>query len=509
MDPNAFFMPMTYDQLTLAAFLAANPQIAQTMFAMRAAIQNAAPLPNLGTGLYTNAAGPSTFARPGLFTNAAQLPFSQPGLLPNFAQMPLPGPALYGNAAGPSWGSHMQPSTSRYPSGVTIKAEPKEAPVVNQSTAGKVPVVKFGNGTKATVRSENPLWERLWSRNWPASAPVQPFPFAQAASVNRNVFPGFMPAPTTLTPPLSPDYGSDSSVATRKVSDIPRYEIERDIDLMMAKEVQDILSINDQDSDELERDNVESMEHRSFFKYIKKASVRPEYPLYKKQFHRKRGTKSAMDISKAIAKKIKLEKEALDLSPASGLSFTSDNDSSTDMNESCNDNIEWEETVVGDANYNVAAAPENETIAAIRNMREKLLENAREKRLTKFDVDLSKVEYNASMVRQYPKVHRSEKEQKKREQNSKAARICRFRHKAEEMVDKELAKQIYIKNIEKMRFIACANAYIKKLMELQNKQPEDLQKTFYDVVLKIEQSHEAPPQKEITPDPPAVKNEEN
>lgn len=468
------------DANTYLAAMAAQQRFAYNWFALQAAMT--------GTAI-----PPALTHQPG---------FTAPGMFPGFVTLP----GMF-TPAGPSWMNQtwMNQAQPLTVPPVVIKTEPveavekKESPVVvNPPTVVKpiVKVEKTENATISLVRPENGVWGRLWAIKNSTQALAQPMPTVHNETVNENAYPAFMPIEAILTQHLAtkPNPNNGNGAA------IPRHEIECDIEHFLALEFRKLLNLNVEDKDELCK-HESATEHRGYFKLLKAGAARKCYPIYKKPNGKRRSRKSLSQGSAATEKKIKLEPGTFDVL----VDQSYDDISALDLNDSYSNDVA--EPEIEDVNYNLPEAPENASVAAMRRFRQKHLEVVTEQKLTKYDIDLDKVEYNAAMKREYPQVVRDEKYQKKRLQNTKSARISRLRSKAQYHYNLESLQECFRANIEKKRFIACTYPYIAKLLELQNMETVDLTKEFEEILLALEAPEELAEARNVTSENYARGNE--
>lgn len=257
-------------------------------------------------------------------------------------------------------------------------------------------------------------------------------------------------------------------------SDIPKEEIECDVELVLVKNLNENLKKLDA--------NLNGLHGRKFGfrEVIDMASARPAYPSSPNisSLKRKRSLDSPIGSSLAI---MPLTPESIDDSTheemdAKKASFENDstlNDSTTSSHDG-KLLIDWNERAVDadqDKENQLKGAGENkEAKAEVEEYKPAFLRIERlrniQKKKPKFNISTTDLEYHSNMARQFPgSENRSEDQQVRRDKNTLAARISRTKNKAYEKMLTDQSLTATTENIRMKRRIACLRVYASLLME--------------------------------------------
>lgn len=285
-----------------------------------------------------------------------------------------------------------------------------------------------------------------------------------------------MPSPALPATPHSAKTTSVSPPCSFSLdTEIPREEIEGDIEVILVKNFMDILK-------KLET-NVNGLRGKKFGyrEVLDMALSRPIYPLMSNSATKRNRTSSFGSINSTLHLTHEVEEEK----PAKKIKIENSHNVSCSSDEGRllidwdeDENAEKEkkvEKVVSQPPPKAKKLNEEYTPALLRFERLKQMH----KKKPRFDIDSLDLTYHSNMARHFPGTeNRSEEQQNRRDKNTMAARISRNRNKAYEKYLEQKSIDSTVENINLKRSIACLRVYANSLMKLNGFTDTDFSKMF-------------------------------
>lgn len=273
------------------------------------------------------------------------------------------------------------------------------------------------------------------------------------------------------SPPMKAAVPSLSPSSFSLDSEIPRDEIEGDIEVIMVKNFLDTIKKLDTTMNGLRGKKF------GFREVLELTQTRPTYSNLNSSMKRNRTSSfgsvgslvaSTVDEEERVAKKPKIEQ---------------------DLNSSCSSDdgrlmIDWEEEPT--------PKPQNVKLEKIEapkphkddddykpsKLRFERLQQI-QKRKPRFNIDNLDLTYHSNMARQFPGTeNRSHEQQQRRDKNTLAARISRNKNKAYEKFLEQQSIDVTVENINMKRQVACLRVYANSLMKLSGFADTDFSKMF-------------------------------
>lgn len=312
--------------------------------------------------------------------------------------------------------------------------------------------------------------------------------------------------------------GTPSNFTFSLDSDIPKEEIECEVELIVVKNLRDNLK-------ELET-NLNGLHGKKFGfrEVIEMASARTAYPASPNTAVLKRNRTSSDGsfgspitllpstplTPKSIESKEKDETSAkkMRLGDDTETTFDDSNASShdghlqIDWNESATEEAKKVKTPEDEAEGNANEMVTDEQAAKIKEqdsdeynpakLRVERLKSIQKKK-PKFNIDTSELSYHSNMARNFPgSENRTEDQQLRRSKNTLAARISRTKNKAYERMLEKQSLEATTENINMKRRVACLRVYANSLMKLSGLPDANFSKMWEtnikDIVCSTERS---------------------
>lgn len=253
-------------------------------------------------------------------------------------------------------------------------------------------------------------------------------------------------------------------------SEIPRDEIEGDIEVIMVKNFLDILKKTDTTLNGLRGKKF------GFREVLELTQTRPTYPNLNSSIKRNRtssfGSVGSLMTSTVDEEEREPKKRKIDL-----------NDS-TCSSEDGRLMIDWEEepekpqNKIQEKPKVEPQAPSNDDDYKPSKLRfERLMQIQKKK--PRFNIDNLDLTYHSNMARQFPGTqNRTQDQQQRRDKNTLAARISRNKNKAYEKFLDQQSVDATVENVNLKRQVACLRVYANSLMKISGFADTDFSKMF-------------------------------
>lgn len=268
------------------------------------------------------------------------------------------------------------------------------------------------------------------------------------------------------SPPRSFIRSSISPSSFSLDSEIPRDEIEGDIEVILVKNFQDILKKLDTSMNGLRGKKF------GFREVLELTQTRPTYSNLNSSMKRNRtssfGSVNSLVTSSNVDEEEKApKKQKIDLNES-----TCSSDDGRLM-------IDWEEEPNEKPQEKIQPKiePQEDDYKPSKLRFERLKQIQKKK--PRFNIDNLDLTYHSNMARQFPGTeNRSQEQQQRRDKNTLAARISRNKNKAYEKFLDSQSIEATVENINLKRQVACMRVYANSLMKMSGFADTDFSKMF-------------------------------
>lgn len=284
------------------------------------------------------------------------------------------------------------------------------------------------------------------------------------------------------------DHSFNQSCSFSLDTEIPREEIEGDIEVIMVKNFQETLKKLDTTLNGLRGKKF------GFRELLDMSQSRPTYQSNNSTTKRHRTSSFGSTIgSPHSAKAASHHEDERDLKKAK-LNYTA-NSNEHDASFSSDDGrlmIDWPENEVEekqqvkkDFQPEVEKKVEKEDEYKPSTLRFERLKTIQKKK-PRFNIDNLDLTYHSNMARNFPGTeNRTEEQQQRRDKNTLAARISRNKNKAYEKMLEQQSMDATVENVNLKRQIACLRVYANSLMKLAGFADTDFSKMWEDNIKEM------------------------
>lgn len=284
--------------------------------------------------------------------------------------------------------------------------------------------------------------------------------------------------------PKSPQRHIRSSLSPSNFSldsEIPRDEIEGDIEVILVKNFLDVLKKTDT--------TLNGMRGKKFGfrEVLELTQTRPTYSNLNSSLKRNRTSSfgsvsslvtSTVDEEEKEAKKPKIDLNVSTCSSDDGRLMI---DWEEEPSEAKNENQEKFEKI----QENSKKCEKSDDDYKPSKLRFERLKQIQKKK-PRFNIDNLDLTYHSNMARQFPGTeNRSQEQQQRRDKNTLAARISRNKNKAYEKFLDQQSVETMVENINLKRQVACLRVYANSLMKMSGFSDQDFSKMFEENIKEM------------------------
>lgn len=297
----------------------------------------------------------------------------------------------------------------------------------------------------------------------------------------------------TLSSPAQPEASSALSTSFSLDTEIPRDEIEGDIEVIMVRHFHDNLKKLDTTLNGLRGKKF------GFRELLEMSQTRPTYVSTGNSATKRNRTSSFGSTigSSSIEEDPRSAKKAK----------ANTTDGTNHHNDSCSSDegrlmIDWTETEHEQSTKTVEIKSEKVENSVIKKstidgdeykpskLRFERLKTIQKKK-PRFNVDNLDLTYHSNMARNFPGTeNRTEEQQERRNKNTLAARISRNKNKAYEKILEQQSMDATVENINLKRQVACLRVYANSLMKLSGFADTDFSKMWESNIKELMFAHD-------------------